>query len=496
VSGHRRLSWWLGSSLLLAAAAGLAATAPASQASGGAVHSAAAVVGSPQTPIKHIVFIQKENRSFDEYFGALSAVNQGGDAQINGATSAKKHDGTVVSPLPQTPDPLPNDVDHSAWSFGKAYDNGAMDGFDTEKGAYSSTGKPLALSQMQPGTIPDYTAYATTYGLGDNTFASWRGASFGNNIYEVAGQAGRYDTATGCVPNLAVSGTQACHTGGLSVAGIPVKPKGTTGTLGFWGCDDPIGTTSQMIDNSTGKTSLRYPCFLFKSLPDELTADGVSWKYYANAQTQHHDALDSIDSIRNSPSQWSNVQPESHLTTDIAAGKLPDVSWVVPRWTDHPPQTACNGENETVQLVNAIMNSPYWSSTAIVMSWDEWGGFYDHVKPPLWHGNASEHISYGFRVPLVVISPYVKSGNLAWNGNSGGYVDHTFYSHASLLKFIETAFAVAPLGTDDADPTTGGNLMNFFDFTQTPKPALLLKTRTCAKITAAQMRMIASEGSD
>jgi phospholipase C len=95
-----------------------------------------------------------------------------------------------------------------------------------------------------------------------------------------------------------------------------------------------------------------------------------------------------------------------------------------------------------------------------------------------------------------VISPYVKSGNLAWNGNSGGYVDHTFYSHASLLKFIETAFAVAPLGTDDADPTTGGNLMNFFDFTQTPKPALLLKTRTCAKITAAQMRMIASEGSD
>jgi phospholipase C len=168
----------------------------------------------------------------------------------------------------------------------------------------------------------------------------------------------------------------------------------------------------------------------------------------------------------------------------------------VPRWTDHPPQPACNGENETVQLVNSIMNSPYWASTAIVMSWDEWGGFYDHVKPPLWQGNASEQISYGFRVPLIVISPYVKSGDLAWNGNSGGYLDHTFYSHASLLKFIETAFNVPALGSDDADPTTGGNLMNFFDFTQPQKSALILNTRTCTKITAAQWRMIATEDSD
>jgi phospholipase C len=172
------------------------------------------------------------------------------------------------------------------------------------------------------------------------------------------------------------------------------------------------------------------------------------------------------------------------------------VSWVVPRWTDHPPQSACNGENETVDLVNAVMNSPYWSSTAIVMDWDEWGGFYDHVKPPLWHGNQNEHISYGFRVPLIVISPFVKSGNLSWNGHSGGYVDHTFYSFASQLKFVEKAFNLPPLGTDDADSTTGGGLMNFFNFSGTPKPKLILKTRTCTKITAAEWKMINQEDPD
>jgi phospholipase C len=373
-----------------------------------------------------------------------------------------------------------------------------MDGFDTESGAYSSSGKPLALSQMQPDTIPHYTAYATTYGLGDNMFASWRGSSYGNNIYEVAGQAGRYDKgSSSCVPNAAVSGTLACHTGGLTVSGIPKKPKGATGTLGFWGCDDPKGTVSSMLDNTTGKLGHdMYPCFRFKSLPDELSANKVSWKYYANALTQHHDALDSINSIRNTPSNWSRVQSESQFTTDIAAGKLPSVSWVVPRWTDHPPQPACNGENETVKLVNAVMNSQYWSSTAIVIDWDEWGGFYDHVKPPLWHGNTKEHISYGFRVPLVVISPYVKSGNLSWNGHKGGYVDHTFYSFASQLKFVEKAFNLPPLGTDDADSTTGGGLMNFFNFSGPTKPKLILNQRTCPKISAAQWKMINSEDFD
>jgi phospholipase C len=180
----------------------------------------------------------------------------------------------------------------------------------------------------------------------------------------------------------------------------------------------------------------------------------------------------------------------------VTSGNLPSVSWVVPRWTDHPPQPACRGENETAELINAVMNSKYWSSTAIVMDWDEWGGFYDHVNPPLFHGNKNEHISFGFRVPLLVISPYVKSGNLKWNGHHGGYLDHTFYSHASWLKFIEKAFNVPKLGTDDADPTTGGNLMNFFDFTGPKKPKLIIKQRTCSHITAAQWQMINNEPFD
>jgi phospholipase C len=487
---------WLVSGILAATlSAGFAATAGQPSA-GGAPAAQIAVVGAAQTPIKHIVFIQKENRSFDEYFGALSKSNPG----INGATSAVKHTGAVVSPLPQTPDPLPNDINHSPGAFRKDCDAESRtcrnDGFDEVRGAYSASGKPLALSQMQPATIPTYTSYATTYGLGDNMFASWRGASFGNNLYEVAGQAGRYDRQSGCVPNFAVAQTQACHTSGRSVSGIPHPSAGSGGLNHHWGCDDPAGTLVSLTSPSGGGTSAMYPCFRFKSLPDELTADGVTWKYYANGLTQLHNALDSIDSIRNTPSKWSRVQPEGQFTKDVAAGNLPSVSWLVPRWTDHPPQPACAGENETVGLVNAVMNSKYWSSTAIVMDWDEWGGFYDHVKPPLWHGNLNEHISYGFRVPLLVISPFVKAGNLSWNGHHGGYVDHTFYSFASQLKFVEKAFNVPPLGTDDADSTTGGGLMNFFDFGGPTKPKLLLKPRSCPKISAAAWKLINSEDFD
>ncbi len=482
---------------LVALAASATFAAGVSQPSaGGQPVARVASIGAPQTPIRHIVFILKENRSFDEYFGALSSSNPG----INGATSVRKQNGTVVRPLPQTPDPLPNDISHSSGAFRKACDADSSgvcrnDAFDEVRGAYSSSGKPLALSQMQPSSIPHYTSYAATYGIGDDMFASWRGASFANNLYEFTGQAGRYDTASGCVPNTAVANTWACHTNGRSVSGLPHPRPGSGGLDHHWGCDDPAGTLAQLLNPATGATSTMYPCYRFKSLPDQLTAAGVSWKSYASSISGFHEALDAIHSIRNAPNEWAKVQPEGQFPKDIAGGKLPAVSWVVPRWTDHAPQPACSGENETVRLVNAVMKSSYWSSTAIVITWDEWGGFYDHVKPPRWHGNANERISYGFRVPLLVISPFVKSGNLAWNGHHGGYVDHTFYSDASLLKFVEKAFNVPKLGTDDADSTTGSNLMNFFDFARS-KPKLILPTRTCPKITAAQWSLINEEDPD
>src|SRR5436309_11932861 len=161
----------------------------------------------PLTPIKHVVVIMKENRSFDEYFGRFP--------RANGATTAKKHDGTVVS-LAETPDALPNDIGHGQDSFTLAYDGGKMDRFDLEKGAYSSTGKPLALSQMYQRDIPNYWAYASRYAIADRFFAPWKGASFANNLYEVAAQAGIYDATLN----------------GRTVSGIPRSP--SVAKLKYW----------------------------------------------------------------------------------------------------------------------------------------------------------------------------------------------------------------------------------------------------------------------
>jgi phospholipase C len=159
-----------------------------------------------------------------------------------------------------------------------------------------------------------------------------------------------------------------------------------------------------------------------------------------------------------------------------------------------------------VKAVNAIMNSPEWASTAIVVWWDEWGGFYDHVMPPTAVGTddgitgINKLISYGFRVPLIVISPWTKRGPLA----DGGYVSHNFYSHASFARFVEWAFNLPTLGAADdlshytATEPKPGNLTNFFDFSSrtAPKGKLPLTVRSCPRLSAAQLEMIRTSDPD
>jgi hypothetical protein len=141
------------------------------------------------------------------------------------------------------------------------------------------------------------------------------------------------------------------------------------------------------------------------------------------------------------------------------------VSWLVTgAGSEHPPNTACLGENWTVTQLNAIMNGPDWNSTAIFITWDDFGGFYDHVPPPQVDG-----FGLGMRVPLLIISPYAKAG----------YISHTQYEFASILKFIETRFGLPPMATRDAN---ANDMTDSFDFTQTPRAPLILQTRTCPYI--------------
>jgi phospholipase C len=208
----------------------------------------------------------------------------------------------------------------------------------------------------------------------------------------------------------------------------------------------------------------------------------VSWKFYAGVKTARHVALDGISQVRYDRNLWPNVVPFTQFTTDALSGNLPQVSWVLGENLDHPPALACDGENEAVNIINSIMQGPDWPSTAIFMTWDEWGGFYDHVAPL-----QVDNISFGFRVPLVVISPYVKYGP----ESDGGYVSHTFYSHASYLKFVEDNWGLPSLNERDAG---ANDIMDMFDFSQVPKAELILQTRSCPPLSPAQRR--AAEAGD
>jgi phospholipase C len=484
-----------------AAFAAMAIVVTAAQGEGGVPAAARnRTPGQPRSPIEHIVFIVKENRSFDHYFGAMP--DPGND--IEQSSTASCYDKSSPSSvhtftMPAAPDPMPQDVSHANSTFYAAYHRGAMDGFCHEKGAVvQSTGADIADTQMQAGEIPNYWAYAKRYGLGDQMFASWRGASFANNVFAVAAQTGRYSTLLGR----------------RAIYGNPQDPiKGSQ----TWGCSNSAGTTVTMIDLQ-GALSSVFPCFGFKSMPDLMDESGVTWRYYSSPGSHFvHAGISAIQSVRcaqgdTPPCEQPNpywdehVHDSSDFLADAAAGTLPNVSWYLAKQTEHPPKTACKGENATVRAVNAVMAGSDWRSTAVVVWWDEWGGFYDHVKPPTADGvdggisGLNSLISYGFRVPLLVISPWSRTGSLV----DGGYVSHSFYSHASFARFVEWAFdlptlhAADDLSTYSANEPTPGNLTEFFDFSSAtpPKGKLGLHQRTCPTLTAAQRAYVRTMDDD
>jgi phospholipase C len=200
-----------------------------------------------------------------------------------------------------------------------------------------------------------------------------------------------------------------------------------------------------------------------KVLPDELEAKGLSWSYYAI--DGENAFLGAIRHVHDGP-MWDNVKPPTQFAADVDGGKMPAVSWLVPPKQDseHPGgPSVCTGENWTVQQINTVMRSQYWHSTVVVVVWDDFGGFYDHVAPP--------HLDlYGLgpRVPALIISPWSRPG----------IVDHTLYEFSSIDRLIEDVFDLAPLTSRDAgaDPLSGA-----FDFGARPQDAPFLRQpRDCS----------------
>jgi phospholipase C len=302
------------------------------------------------------------------------------------------------------------DMDHTGSALVAAMDGGAMDEIPLE-----------GQAQYTQADIPNYWAYAQQFGLGDNFFSSMAASSTPNHIAMVASQSGGVDS---------------------------------TATNATNGCSSTQNTLTYSID-TTGNHLWTYPCYNINSLPQVLQANGLTWKYYA--QAYNWDAPDFIQNLNGSP---NNIQNVKQFTTDIETGNLTNVSFVTPppAASDHPPQLMELGQNYITSVVTDIMNTSYWSNTAIFVTWDDWGGWYDHVPPP-----QIDAFGLGPRVPLIVISPYAKAG----------YISHQQGEYASFDKFIEENWNLPGLGQRDSLSQTS-DLMDFFDFNQTPQPPLIL----------------------
>jgi phospholipase C len=388
--------------------------------------------GSSGTPtgsapkIQHIVFIVKENRSFDEYFGQFPGAN--------GTKTGTLSNGAII-PLGHTPDQVPHDIGHDWFSGIEVINGGKMDLFDINYGG--NLGDYLAFTQMGQQDIPNYWTYAQKFVLADAMFSSLHGPSLPNHLYTIAGQSNNVVS----IPNL-------------------IDP-----TSQGWGCDSVLPTTADFLQND-GSLLAAAPCFDIPTLGDILDAHQITWKYYSGSYGTSGYQLNVYNNIKHIRygQDWSvRMADQSRFNADAQSGSLPTVAWLTPpnETTEHPDYSTCYGENWTVDKINSIMQGPDWASTAIFLTWDDFGGFFDHAAPP-----QIDRFGLGPRVPMLIISPYAK----------GGTVVHTQYEFSSVLKFIENRFALPPLGTRDV---TANDMTDAFDFAQAPLPPVVLSQRSC-----------------
>jgi len=388
-------------------------------------------------PIKHVIVIVKENHTFDNYFGTFPGAE--------GTTTAVTSSGTMS--VGESPDKTPRDLCHEHACALADWNGGQMNGWDSTTGT-SVNGDQLAYSQYLEKDIPNYWQYARKFTLADHFFANVLGPSFPGHTFVLAAQAG---WAFGN-PNTQVYWP-------------------------YWGCDQASSTTVPTLAGGTCTEADVFPCFKIPSLPDVLPP-GVDWKFYGSnfyLLPEVWSMFDAIDSVRHG-SGWSKIVVASQLTTDIQNNALPPVTFLVNQDLDdeHPNVgSVCAGENWTVSYINQIMQSPYWKDTVILFTMDDFGGWYDHIAPPRQYGCDAQHpYGLGFRLPLIIISPYAKPG----------YVFKEVSEQASIPRFIERVFGSTQT-LHDLDPAAqdaqANDLFDAFDFTQTPNAPVVLTQRTC-----------------
>jgi phospholipase C len=403
-----------------------------------------------QIPINHIIYIIQENITFDHYFGTYP----GADGIPANLKLAFRPGGIPkLGPFHLAKTAIPHDLNHSWQAAQTAYDGGKMDGFlwaewpealhyywqgevpqiDTAEiepvpGLADKGGpefnrnivngqlvgkRPFSAPRGQPPgwvlntlsyydyhEIANYWEYARRYTLCDRFFSSLTGPSEPNHLYTVAAQSGG------------------------------------------------------LVNNPGPNIARKEAVYNFKTAAELLQSNGVTWKYYdEKPNPRQHSLWNPLPGFKNftpNGALMKNVVPLAEFFADIKNGQLPSVCWIVPNGPDseHPPQDSARGMWHVTDLVNAVMNSQFWKDTAIIITWDDYGGFYDHVAPP-----KVDKYGYGFRVPALVISPYARPG----------FIDHTQFDFTSPLKLIETRFNLPALTDRDR---SANDMLSCFDFKQ------------------------------
>ena len=403
--------------------------------------------------IQHVVIIVQENRTPDNLFQDPVLISRGADIASSGLNS-------LGQTIPLSPidlgtvgsNPQNYDLSHAHEAFVQMYDGGKMDGANLIACSPAANCPPTAHPNPQymyvkPSDVQPYFALAEQYTFGDRMFQTNEGPSFPAHQFLLAGTS----APSASSPLFAAENP-------------PLSPAG---------CIAPLTNRVAMIDAAGSESSQppQYPCFDHPTLTDLLQSKGVSWRYYAPSAGSIWTAPDAIQHICQQQTvdglltctgpDWTNnvIIPQTQVLVNIANGQLAQVTWIIPGGgnSDHATINDGSGPSWVASIVNAIGNSAYWANTAIIITWDDWGGWYDHVVPKVVDDGLSwgSGYVYGFRVPLIVVSPYAKAA----------YISHTTHDFGSILKFIESTFKLTSLGYADAP---ADDLSDCFNLTQSP----------------------------
>ncbi|HEX4012790.1 MAG TPA: alkaline phosphatase family protein [Candidatus Cybelea sp.] len=381
--------------------------------------------------IEHVVYIIQENRSFNGMFEGFPNAHT--------VSSGKKSNGQTVQLTPISLKKL-YDIDHSAAAMFEACDAPAgdlpgthcrMDGFDRELASYGAPPDAQYVYVNHTESKP-YFDMAHQWVLADRMFSSQLDESFVAHQYIIAAQA-------------------------QSSVNVPDGP---------WGCPGGPHDVVQTLTHERGLGPTQTACFDYSTLGDELDAAKLSWRFYTSAFSYPTSGLwsgyQAVNHIYNGP-DWKKdvIAPQKRFLTDIANGKLAKFTWITPLCpdSDHVGCGGGFGPSWVATLVNAVGQSRFWNSTVIFVQWDDWGGIYDPVPPPF-----RNYDSLGFRVPLLVISPYAKHD----------YVSHVQYETASVLKFAEQLFGLPPLAAADRRARSPAD--DTLDFSQRPRKFVFIKS--------------------